>query len=171
MPIADLPFVDDALKSIEADAEAEGWDCPAQLYAMCAENVSPEMGAITVSSFFGFDLAMYLTGYSYHALKAIARALPTAPQMVRDEWAGLIGLVLVDETWSIQQKDGEPRPTGSLAEHPDRIESRFVWLAAADGSSRVLTRRRGGEPEFVMDWSSGRLVDATREVLALALRS
>jgi hypothetical protein len=167
--IVDLPFVNEALLDIEAAAEKAGWDRPDCLYALCKTEMSGEVSAVEVKPFPGFELAVHLTGHSFYALQSVSAAVPIAPASIRAEWSGLMGLVLVDESWMVKVKEGEPHPTGSLADHPDRIEQRFVWLLGADGSSKTLTRARGKDPEWIAEWTGGRLVDATRELLTLAL--
>lgn len=169
MPIADMPFIPDVLLRIEQAAEDEGWDQPAALYALHAEEVTDECTAVGVAEFPGFDLAMGMTGHCYHALRAVIHAL-AASGPARPDLSGLFGIVLVDEAWMVKQEPGAPHPTGSLADHPDRIEQRFVWLIAADRSTKVLIRTRGAaEPVWSGEWKEGRLVDATAELLAVAL--
>ncbi len=166
--IADMTFIPDVLLKIEQMAEDEGWDRPAVLYGLHAEQLTDDCTAVEVAEFPGFDQAMAITGHCYYALKAVTHALAIAGPH-RPDLSGLFGIVLVDEAWVVKHDPDAPRPTGSLANHPDRVEQRFAWLVAADRSTKVLTRNRGKGPMWQGEWGSGRLVDATSELLAIAL--
>ena len=168
--IADMQFIPDVLLGLEEAAEAAGWDMPATLYSLHAEQLSGECTAVGVAEFPGFNLAMHLTGHSFHAATALRRSLKVAPPGVRPDLSGLFAVVLVDEAWAVKAKNGDPIPTGSFKDHPGRVEQRFAWLLAADGSSRTLTRNRGDSaPKWVDEWGGGRLSDAVRNLLITAM--
>lgn len=167
MDLADCEFVPALLRSLDTDREARGWDIPAELFAVTAESLTDQAMAVAVAEFPGWSMPMAGLGHCFHALTAANQVISGLPVADRTTPDGLIGLVLVDEAWMVKPPPGMPKPTGSLAVHPDRVEQRFVWLVAADGSSRAITRERGAEIEAAdCRWTSGRLVDAMSALMA-----
>lgn len=170
MSIADSPFLLTALLELEQSANDAGWDRPARLYALTAERVSDTELAVGGVEFPGFGIAVHMSNHSHSAVLAVTEALRRYPDEVRQDLSGLFGVVLVDEAWIVQHDVDQPMPVGPLAEHPDRVEHRFALFVAGDESSRILMRRRGGEPEWAEgDWD-GRLTDAVRGLLSVALQ-
>lgn len=169
MTIAESPAITEMLTTIESDAGTRGWDNPASLYVISVEPLAGDFGAMTAMGFPGFDSAIKGTGHCFHALTAINEVIATSgPESVaalRAALHGMIGLVLVDEAWTLRIKPGEQRPSGSFADHPDRIEQRFAWFMGVDGSTKTVSRERGGQL-VTGQWREGRLVGVMTELIS-----
>jgi hypothetical protein len=164
--IADTGTVAAAMTQLEGDADAAGWDQTPTLWAFHVEPITDGLSALTVGPFPGFDTAVGFTGHSFHALTALRQALSLSGPQTRPDTTGLTALALMDEAWMVKQQPGQPHPTGSFAEHPDRVEQRFVLLVAVDGSTRLLTRVRGEDTTSTAgEMNRGRLAEALTGLL------
>jgi hypothetical protein len=165
--LSELELVPDLLRSLDSDREARGWDIPAELFTVTAEIITDQAAAVSVSEFPGWNQLMGGLGHCFHALTVANRIISGLPIEDRPTPDGLLGLVLVDEAWMVKPPPGAPNPIGSLAVHPDRVEQRFAWLVAVDGSSRTIVRERGADTTAdETQWSSGRLVEAMSALVA-----
>lgn len=162
--IAEAPFVDDLLIGAERAVHAKGWDKPATLFC-----VRVEQDRVSVRVFPGWTHAVTLTGHSVQAADLCRVALSLASPGERPDLSGLFAILLVDEAWVVAAHDRLPGLRN--VENPASVEHRFAWLLGIDGSSRALTRSRGGEPEFFDGmFQQGRLLDALKGLIAEATR-
>jgi hypothetical protein len=169
---ADQDFVAEILTTVEAAAEASGWDRPASLFAIEIAPISDDVAALTACPFPGFSRLLIETGYCVSAMTMLRSLLsgPGAAARIRQAMPGLVALVLVDEAWMLVDPNGIPDDHGSLAEHPDRVEKRFAWLQAMDGSSRVVLRERGDVAAVQADdWRDGRVPEVMAALLETVL--
>jgi len=142
-----MAATDDALAilvRIEDYANRAGWDQPAQLHYV---HRNPEGGLWSVQSRY-FGRAIGITQDTLQALQLshIAYDLEVLGGEVTTR-EGVVGLVLVDEAWSILPGPDDAPDVAVFAHHPNTGASdcRLVYFLAQDRSHRILARRRGAD--------------------------
>lgn len=164
----------ETLWHLDGARERSGWDSAPDLLALYEVRCPTHDTTVAIggAEFPGWRLAMGMTGHSFHAMSSIITGLQAAPRDLVHRLVpppGLVGVVLIDETWTLSVAPGTPRPQGSLANHPHRVEQRLTWLQTLDGRRALLAHERDGIAQIVDDVEQmgGRLADALAEIARL----
>lgn len=148
---------DEALReqmlTLEADLDAVGWDQPSAIYVV--ED----------------------TGNDPHLIKAFdfkehpCDVLDILPPLVTPRAKGVI---LANEAWMLtvdadERSFAEALAQGSPAQHPDRVEARFLHCMMRNGDWCALVRKRGQEPYFMSDATTlgGRVYEAMKRLCSV----
>lgn len=157
---------------LEEQAAADGWDRPACLYEIhpadterVLELTDLELGSDMIAISFAAVPVCELDDHPAEAL--VGRHVSS------DE---VLGVALITEGWdyppevlrALSERKVDRDALPSPANHPDRVEVRLVHALFRDGTTTVVVRRRGQDPEEVpFDRLTGRLVRALRRYLRL----
>ncbi len=153
---ADMSFVDGgteqddhiaiALKAIEKELEAAGWDARATFYSIGAYR-----GALTVTT---LDMPEAVYEHPTMFLQLLLPMLEQDPRGMKALRARLpenfFGIVFFSEGWSVKGvPDADMQEwAGRLDQHPDRVENRMGYACTLDGRILQILRDRGSEPKL-----------------------
>jgi hypothetical protein len=162
----------EVLWHLDEKREDRGWDVQPDLWTLHQESLTAGADLIVAREFPGFEVAQALTGYSFGSLKSLIFVLGEISDDSRRKLIPndhIVGVVLVEEAWSVMKPADEPDPVGSLADHPNRVEYRMCWLQTLTGERAVLIHERDGIARLEDDAElfSGRLADALAEITQL----
>ena len=159
----DQKILDDALKLVENDIHAAGWDKPSRVYSINVINGEPVF------------VLQAITG------EHPVTVLPTLPVMKVSE-----GVAIVNEAWTYpdslldSMKDNEHAKvmmdalwrTMPPSKHPNRVEMRTAMAVMRDGTVSFVSRRRGKDPEAHEGGRyDGRVVEAMRDAMGVQHQS
>lgn len=157
--------VEQALRVLEADLEAAGWDQPAQFFVILESNLGlgvrsiamPEHCEVNPSETLSFFLD-WLTGDEDCPASLKERTFRVS-QIPR----GFIfrGLVMVSEGWTLDPDQVSPEEFDAafaehrVFQHPQRIDTRDGTAYLTDGTYASVHRVRGKIPEFATSTDQG----------------
>lgn len=172
--------MEQALRVIEAHAEDKlGWDARPMFLVLAGDPLTGVgMVSVELPEFVyinpGDGLPLFLeilTNRDLGPVGDLMRAhlkaeLPPAP---------LLGIVLINEAWSVRANSREEMETikVSPSRHPDRVEIRMGTLVTVDGRVLVIERERGGPVRFhEVDVTNGyelrgRVPDSLRRLIGI----
>lgn len=183
-------IIAEALWHIDAEADLHGWDQDAALYAVMIhpfkdpvqiEEMGDKVaaGLIELMPMPAWEMVFENAPNTRSALKMMAHMLSMAPPELKELTfpSDFYGLAFVTEAYVLKAprlEDGEPDPeivarieaemqAGSIAEHPDRIEIRFIYCVSKDGTAAALSHERDGIAEALTD---GNMIGAIPDRLA-----
>ena len=148
-----------AIRQIDEESEKEGWDQPSLLLIVMAHPMDTSVAVMEVATCPGWNQAMAVTDTVQHTLrvmKDVMAGVPLASKrgvFIPDVFYGLI---LRTETWSLYLDPEKDSPAAmkearkaseerTIDKHPDKVESRFIYMITVDDEAIALSHDRGGE--------------------------
>jgi hypothetical protein len=136
-----------ALQAAEADAEAVGWDQPAEVMSIFSFPEAFGMRTFPVPDQVLEDMSTVLP----IMVGMLEERDPTGVRLLRRVLPeNFFGIMVINEGWSVKHTAPdayEAAFTRQLQYHPERVEVRFVICYTLDGCMRAVTRHRGELPE------------------------
>lgn len=153
-------LMSECLWHIDAKCEEIGWNQDARLFALMVERDLTKVdggsvGLVAMLPIPGWELAMIATSTPPEALAIITGVLAEAPPGLTHHLFPpdkLYGVALITEAWmlraplngSISDADMAFVREHGAVNHPERIESRFIYCLSKDGEVCALTHEKDG---------------------------
>ena len=144
----------EVLWHVDAKLEEGGWDQPPMLYLAVYEKAD-DLAALGLIPMLGWDLVWARLPNIQDALNAIVTVLNAYPPALKHATfptKNLFGVVLAMEAWVLKMdkddKDAAAKEAVARAhtihQHPDRVESRGIYLHPVEGPPAFLAHERDG---------------------------
>lgn len=132
------------LLSLEAELHGQGWDQPAQVFALHTLQGS----AVSLMPLMSHETQMSC-GHPATFMDALTHQLHAAdaPQPPTTDHGVFFGLVVVHEAWGrFGAAAATADPTKPLADQVGSVECRMIYLSTVRGTELLLWRIRGQQP-------------------------
>lgn len=154
-------YMVETLHDADEQSEKDGWDQPPILFVMQTHVLDPSTSLLEIKTCPGWLQTVEVTDTiqeSIRMMSTIMFQVPSAIKRAAFPPETFHGLMLRTETWVLHVDNNTSTP-GQLAaaqkasmdhtidQHPDRIESRFIFMVTVNGDIAALSHKRNGEVE------------------------
>ena len=153
----------EALWHVDAELEKGGWDQPPQLWLAIKHPLGEGVNAVELKPMPGWDYVWSRLPNIQGALAVMLQSAKAYPKSLKPyTFPGierLFGLVLAVEAWVLEVNKDDPDAEAkeemakahTIHNHPDKVETRTIYLCPVDGQGAMLAHEREGVPRMIDD--------------------